>query len=532
MRKQKLIYGLAIGLIAVIFMLWPLGDHRFDIAIDEHGVIAKQKYLESVEPRNDGDRPKILFIVVDDLGMADLSLYKGGYPKTPHIDALGSSGVVFENAYVTAPLCSPSRAAMLTGRYQQRFGFEHQIRERYLSNRLEYVAFRYFIDSYPWMPVWTPDVPTKKAMDNQGIPTSEILLPELLKASGYNTALIGKWNLGENKMPCEFGFDYQYGFYSSHSLYTEKTTAGVHDQPVDKDFTDKYIWNDGRKNGHGIFRNCERVEESGYLTDVFTEEAITYISNHKNKPFFLYLGYSAPHTPLQAPLEYMEKFATEPDPVKQTYYAMIANLDDNIGKIMNHLDDLDLDEKTMIFFISDNGGAEYTRTTENGDYQGGKMTNFEGGLRVPFVFKWKGHIEPLRYDPMVSSLDIFRTIAHEAGVQLPDDRVYDGVNLSPYITGENASNPHDYLYWQIGYNKAIRSDEWKLSINSDAADTVLFDLCNDPFESTDLFHNQPDLARRLAGIHAAWSAEMAPPLWPPMIEYHYNHGGKDYYFIH
>ncbi|MDZ7607264.1 MAG: sulfatase-like hydrolase/transferase [Cyclobacteriaceae bacterium] len=221
---------------AVIFLVWPLGDHRYDISANEQGEIEKQKFLESVAFQKDTDRPNIIFIVVDDLGMADLSLYQGGYPNTPHIDALGSTGVVFENAYATAPMCSPSRAAMLTGRYQQRFGFEHQIRERYLSNRLEYVAFRYFIDSYPWMPVWTPHVPTKKAMDDQGIPTSEILLPELLKASGYNTALIGKWNLGEKKAPCDFGFDYQFGFYSSHSLYTEKNTPEIHDQPVDGRF--------------------------------------------------------------------------------------------------------------------------------------------------------------------------------------------------------------------------------------------------------------------------------------------------------
>jgi len=531
-RKWKLFFWPGLIMLAAIFLLWPLGNHRYDISIDEQGVIAKQKFLESVKPQKDPDRPNILFIVVDDLGVADLSLYKGGYPNTPHIDALGSEGVVFENAYVTAPICSPSRAAMLTGRYQQRFGFEHQIRERYLSNRLEYVAFRYFIDSYPWNPVWTPDVPTKKAMDDQGIPNSEILLPELLKSSGYNTALIGKWNLGEKKMPCEFGFDYQFGFYSSHSLYAKKNTTGIHDQPIDGDFTDQYIWKDGRENGHGIFRNCEMVEESGYLTDVFTDEAVTYISDHQNEPFFLYLAYNAPHTPLQAPQEYMEKFASDPDQVKRTYYAMIANLDDNIGKLMKRLDDLDMAEKTMIFFISDNGGAEYTFTTKNGPHIGGKMTNFEGGLRVPFIFSWKNRIKSMHYDPMVSSLDIFHTIAQTAGVQLPEDRNYDGVNLLPYVAGENASNPHDYLFWQIGYNKSIRSDQWKLCINADAADTVLFDLCNDPFESNDVYRSQPDLARQLAGIHSTWSAEMAPPLWPPMIEYHFEDKGKDYYFIH
>ncbi|MDZ7607263.1 MAG: sulfatase-like hydrolase/transferase [Cyclobacteriaceae bacterium] len=211
------------------------------------------------------------------------------------------------------------------------------------------------------------------------------------------------------------------------------------------DFTDKYIWNDARDNGHGIFRNCEKVEESGYLTDVFTEEAVTYLSEYQDEPFFLYLSYSAPHTPLQAPLEYMEKFASEPDPVKRTYYAMIANLDDNIGKLMAHLDSLGLDENTMIFFISDNGGAEYTFTTLNGSYLGGKMTNFEGGIRVPFIFSWKNRIKPIRYDPMVSSMRYFAErltkkwwVWHSPGdCGLSDARKTFCLN----VTGKKASNP-------------------------------------------------------------------------------------------
>ena len=533
---NRRIWGLTVASTVLIltftFLLWPLGDRKYNISVDASDVQEKSDFLASIQSNNNTDRPNILFIVVDDLGIADLSIYNGGYPPTPNIDALGSSGIVFENAYVTAPICSPSRAAMLSGRYQQRFGFEHQIRERYLRNRLEYIAFRYFIDSYPWIPVWTPDVPTKQAIDDQGIPPSEILLPEILKASGYQTALIGKWNLGEKRFPCEFGFDYQYGFYSSHSLYANKGTPGIHDQEIRGDFTDKYIWNDGRKNGHGLFRNCEKVDESGYLTDVFTGEAINYISEHKNEPFFLYLAYNAPHTPLQAPLEYLERFASEPDPVRRTYYAMVANLDDNIGRLINHMNNLGLNDSTAIFFISDNGGAEYTFTTQNGNYLGGKMTNFEGGLRVPMLFSWKGHVNPSRFDSMVSSMDIFHTIVQIAGGELPDDRTYDGVNLFPFVTGEKSTNPHDYLFWQIGYNKAIRSDECKLCINSAAADTVLYNLCDDPFESTDIHQSQPELVKKLTEMHSSWSGGMRPPLWPPMIEYHFGDNGKDYFFIH
>jgi arylsulfatase A-like enzyme len=492
----------------------------------------KAEFLNQVEITATPEHPNILLIMVDDLGMSDLTLYGGGHPETPNIDKLGKQGVVFNNAYVTSPVCSPSRAAILSGRYPQRFGFQFQLHERYLRNRLEYLGFKYLIPSYPWMPKWMESVPDEVAISQQGIPPHEILLSELLKKHGYENAIIGKWHLGADALrtPCQFGFDYQFGFYASHSLYAHENSPGIHDQKVDQDFTDVHIWNGQRDGAHAIYQNCEEIIVKEYLTDRFADEAIAYLDAERSHPFFLYLSFNAPHTPLQAPMEYLEKFMHIQDPIKRTYYAMIANLDDNIGRVVETMDNHGLLENTIIFFISDNGGAEYTLTTDNGKYKGGKITNLEGGLKVPFFIYWKNHLSSGSYDAMVSSMDIFQTIIELVDVKLPDDRLYDGINLVPFILGEKESNPHEYLYWQRGFSKAIRNNEWKLSINGESQDSVLFHISSDPYEAFDLFENNKEIARQLARAHEEWSWQLPPPLWPSMIYYHFQDGDKRYYF--
>ncbi len=530
-KKVFLILGLVL-IISAAYLMWPLSSDRFRIRINHAGIQAKSSFLNEINNEVDEMLPNILLIVVDDLGMADLSLYGHGYPQTPHIDKLGKNGVVFTNAYVTSPVCSPSRAALLTGRYQQRYGFQYQMHERYLRNRLEYLGFSYFVESYPWIPRWMDEVPSDEAIDNQGMPPSEILLPELLKKKGYETAIIGKWHLGSDSLrnPCQFGFDYQFGFYASHSLYAPENTPGIHDQKIEGDFTDPHIWSGQRNGPHAIYRNCEKVEVKAYLTNKFADEAINYLQTKRNKPFFLYLSFNAPHTPLQAPMKYMQMFQHIQDPIKRTYYAMIANLDDNIGRVTKALNSNGLERNTLVFFISDNGGAEYTFTTDNGKLKGGKITNLEGGLKVPFIISWQNQISPGVYGKMVSSLDIFQTIAEVADINLPKDRTYDGINLLPFITGKTTQNPHQYLYWQRGFSKAIRSNEWKLCINEEAKDTVLFDIVKDPFESVNLFDAHKSEGRRLARVHQKWSKNLPQPLWPSMIYYVFEDGGKTYYF--
>jgi len=518
--------------ISAVYLLWPLSSDKFNIHLNHAAIQAKSSLLKEKDTQTDEQLPNILLIVVDDLGMADLSLYGQGYPQTPSIDDLGKSGVVFTNAYVTSPVCSPSRAAILSGRYQQRYGFQYQMHERYLRNRMEYLGFNYFVESYPWVPRWMEEVPNEKAIENQGIPPSEILLPELLKIKGYETAIIGKWHLGSDSLrnPCQFGFDYQFGFYASHSLYAAENTPGIHDQKIEGDFTDPHIWSGQRNGPHAIYRNCDKIEVEAYLTDVLADEAIKYLETHQDNPFFLYLSFNAPHTPLQAPLEYMNRFSHIDDPIKKTYYAMIANLDDNIGRVSESLQKTGLDKNTLVFFISDNGGAEYTYTTDNGNLKGGKITNLEGGLKVPFIMSWKDKISSGIFDRMVSSMDIFQTVAELTNIDLPQDRSYDGKNLLPFIAGENQHNPHEYLFWQRGFSKAIRSNEWKLCINEEAKDTVLFDIVKDPFESLDIFEAHKSEGRRLAHEHQQWSQSLPQPLWPSMIYYVFEDGEKTYYF--
>jgi len=530
---KRTLYILAISvLIAVAYLLWPLSSERYSISVNKASLQAKASFLRDLSSSGDYNTPNILLIMVDDLGMADLSLYGHGYPETPEIDQLGKSGVVFSNAYVTSPVCSPSRAAILSGRYQQRFGFQYQMHERYLRNRMEYLGFSYFVDSYPWSPKWMDEVPDEEAISRQGIPPSEILLPELLQKHGYETALVGKWHLGSDSLrsPCQFGFDYQFGFYASHSLFAYEKSEGIHDQKVENDFTDEHIWSGQRNGAHAIYRNCEEVIVKDYLTDVFANEAIEFIQAERSQPYFLYLSFNAPHTPLQAPESYMEKFNHIEDPIKRTYYAMIANLDDNIGKVMNALDDSGKKENTLIFFISDNGGAEYTFTTDNGHYKGGKITNLEGGLKVPFIISWQNKIESEEFEPMVSSMDIFHTIAAAAELDLPADRTYDGVNLMPFLNQRTPSNPHDYLFWQRGFSKAVRSNRWKLCINEENQDTVLFDMFKDPYETRNIFEGHKAEGRRLAQVHQSWSQQLPSPLWPSMIYYLYQDEDRTYYF--
>ena len=527
--------GILAGFLILLigYLLWPLRSNDWEIRRSREHMETKREWLDQNSSVNSPERPNILLIMVDDLGKADLRLYDESGQSTPVIESLAKEGVIFNNALVTSPMCSPSRASIITGRYAQRFGFEYQMHDRYLKNRLEYLVFRYFMKSDPWHPKWMEAVPDREAILNQGLPPHEITLPEILKKHGYSTGLIGKWHLGwsEENKPCKFGFDYQYGFYQSHSLYSYEGTPGIIDQRVPEDFTDKHIWKGQREGPYAIFRNCVEIEEKGYLTDRIADEGIAFIDRYSRDPFFLWLSFNAPHTPLQAREEYYRRFAHMDDPVKRVYAAMIANLDDAVGRVLEHLKKLDLEEHTLIFFISDNGGAEYTYTTENGPYKGGKITDFEGGIQVPFVMKWKNQIpERVTYEPMVSSMDIFHSVLHAATIEIPGDRQYDGVSLLPYLTGDTKGDPHDVLFWQRGFSKAVRTNQWKLLLNEDSGDTLLYDMRLDPTECADLSGIHRMISERLLEKHARWSSELADPLWPSIVNYHYREGETLHYF--
>lgn len=531
---KKLIYIALILLLSTItYLLWPLSSDGFEIRWEEEARQKKSDFLSSIQALDGNDSvPNILLILVDDLGVSDLSFYGDSKVSTPHMDGIAQAGIAFDRAYVASPMCSASRAAILTGRYPQRFGFEFQMHDRYLKNRLEYWGFKLFMSSDLWKAQPMEKVPRKEDIRRQGLPPTEVTIAESLKSRGYATGLIGKWHTGSHpdNLPSNFGFDYQYGFFDAHSLYAPIGTEGITDQRIEEDFTDQYNWKLGRKGTHGIFRNYEPIEETEHLTDAITRESIGFIRENASHPFFLMASYNAPHTPLQAPDAYVEMFSKEPDPVKRVYHAMIKQLDDAIGRLLEELDTLGLSEKTLVIFLSDNGGATYTYTTDNGPLRGGKITDFEGGIRVPFFMKWDGRIEPgKRYAQAVISMDVYSTISAVTGTPLPAFEEIDGKDLLPFLENDSVV-PHETLCWQRGNSKAIRAGEWKVVWNEEFQDTLLYHITADPYETTDLFLVEKTKARELIKQHLGWSEKLHEPLWPPVVHFRESVDGRWVYF--
>lgn len=510
---------------------------KFKIFWNEKLIAGKKSFLdEKVSDLSKYKRPNIIVILADDLGQTDISLYGNKTINTPNIDRIGKEGVTFTDGYISSPVCSPSRAGLLTGRYQQRFGHEFQPNVRYLKNMAEYYGFKILPRFKPLSPIKSKEVPDVEERLRQGLPPSEITLAELLKKYGYTTGIMGKWHLGaaDFAKPCARGFDYQYGFYEAFTMYAPVTDVNITSTPVRSDYMDVHQWRAaaGRTGNCAILRNCcERMEENKYLTDVLTDEAISFINRSKTNPFFLYLPYNAPHAPLQVPKQYYAQFAHIKDPVKRTYAAMIKSLDDQVGRLLNYVDSLGISENTIIVFLSDNGGAVYNGTTDNAPYRGGKLTNFEGGIRVPFMMKWKGEISPSTVvsQPIIS-LDIFATIASIIGIDLPSDRAFDGVNLLPYIRGKNKKEPHEKLFWRSDFNKAIRKGDWKLVVNEYDNTNLLYNIRDDKTERNNLFLLRKEKADELLRDLDDWENEMIAPLWPRVVNYVYKDEYGKYVF--
>lgn len=414
-------------------------------------------------------QPNVVMIVADDLGYADVGYH--GLSKdvrTPHIDSIAKSGVSFSSAYVSGPVCSPTRAGLLTGRYQQRFGFEQN--------------------------------PRRDAHDLFGLPLSEILLPQLLKKAGYTTGMFGKWHLGSNPgmAPHERGFDEFFGFL-----------GGAH----------RYINNARPQNdANAIQRNGKPVGEDEYLTDAFTREAVSFIERHKDRPFFLYLPYNAPHSPMQAPPKYLSRFPDEKDEKRRTFLAMLSALDDGVGEILASLGEHQLEENTLVIFFSDNGGPTPGNSSRNTPLRGAKGETLEGGIRVPFAMQWPGHLPAGKVDDrVIIQLDLFTTALAVAGAKPPEGRTIDGKNLLPYLAEGNNDTIHPSLFWRFGPRCAVRSANWKLHWNGDEA-PALYDLAKDISESNDLAESHPDIATSLKSEWDQWNAQMMKPLWPGRLE--------------
>ena len=360
-------------------------------------------------------------------------------------------------------------------------------------------------------------------------------MAEVMKMRDYNTACIGKWHLGYAKelIPNNRGFDYQYGFYGAFTLYSEKHNSPNMVNYIQNSFASKHQWKVGRKETSAIRRNNKKIKEDRYLTYAIAEEGIEYMARHKGDkdPFFLYLAFNAPHVPFQAPRVYYEMHRDEPEENKRVYHAMINALDDAVGNIMEKMKALELEDNTLVYFISDNGGASYTGATDNGPYKGGKLTMFEGGVNVPFIMKWKGHIpEGMVYKNPVSSMDIFMTSSTIAECPLPEDRKFDGVNLIPFLTGEKQGMPHDVFYWKADHIQAMRTKDWKFLMSTRDHWIELYNIKEDKYEQYDLYEQKSDTLKQLLREYDEWKNQLHPPLWPRLMDHKFVINGKVYLF--
>lgn len=438
--------------------------------------------------------PNILVILADDLGYGDLSCHGGRIP-TPNIDSIAKNGMSFQSGYVTAPQCAPSRAGLLTGRYQQKFGFE------------------YNGDEFP----------------NYGLPVEEKTIADVLRSAGYHTGAIGKWHLGvtpENH-PLQRGFNEFFGFLAGSSHYL---------QP-------------GGKPVPGIIRNEKPEKVTTYLTEAFGEEASAYIGRNKDKPWFLYLAFNAPHEPFEAPQKYLDRFPDVSDaPIEyprtgrgcqnaRIYAAMVSALDDAVGQALQTLKDLHLEDRTVIVFLSDNGAPVcVVQPASNGPLHGEKGDTLEGGVRVPFFVEWTGHIPAgTSIQAPVSSLDLFPTFLAMAGTPLPPDARLDGKSLLDTLTTGNEPKENRTLCWlfRLGPDKAlhswgIRQGRWKFWRGPERAlegnqlfdlakspQTALFDIENDIHEDKDLSGEQPEKRKALEIALAQWMKTLESPRWGP-----------------
>ncbi len=426
----------------------------------------------------EGRKPNVLLIVADDLGYGELG--SQGFTKdipTPNIDSISANGVRFTNGYVSGPYCSPTRAGLLTGRYQQRFGHE-----------------------------FNPG-PAVREDAEIGLPLEEKTIADRLKPAGYATGWFGKSHLGSKPAyhPQKRGFDEFYGFL-----------GGAH----------SYV-NTGGGAGNAILRGTEPVADISYTTEAFGAEATSFIERHRQDPWLVYLAYNAVHAPLETLEKYESRFTSIADPKRRKFAALLSALDDSVGSVLTKVRELKLEEDTLIFFISDNGGPTASITSGNGPLRGFKSQVWEGGVRVPFAVQWKGHLPAGKVeDRPVIQLDILPTVLSAAGAETRPEWKLDGVNLLPYLSGENATVPHEALFWRFGPQAAVRSGDWKLVKAPGGSPATgeaggapgiegaeLYNLSSDIGEKNNLAASEPAKVKELAARWDNWNRELAAPRW-------------------
>lgn len=415
-------------------------------------------------------KPNLILIVADDLGYADVGFQGSREILTPNIDAIAAKGVQFHNGYVSHPFGSPSRAGLLTGRYQQRFGHENNMK----------------FDPADAM---------------AGLPLTEQTLASMLKGAGYRTAAVGKWHLGAHPKfhPMKRGFDEFFGFLGGGHDYFDPGKPGAPNEwlsPVERDGKPAVVYE--------------------YLTTALGKEAAAYVERNAAHPFFLYVAFSAPHAPLQAPNSLTQLYSGIADKDRRTYAAMVSVMDESVGRILFNLRMQKLERDTLIIFLSDNGGAAKGNAANNSPLRGAKRTLYEGGIRVPFTMHWTGQLpEGLQYADPVISLDVVPTALAAAGLPVPAGHKPDGVNLLPYVNGKVAGHPHQHLYWRVfgGQQLAVRDARFKL-IRSANGQQELYDLEADPGESANLAKEKQAVMKSLGAALDQWNRSLTAPKWP------------------
>ncbi len=426
--------------------------------------------------------PNLIIILADDLGYADVGFNGCKDIPTPNIDKIARYGVKFTNGYVTYCVCGPSRAGLLTGRYQDRFGFGRN-------------------------PLFAPNDSL------MGLSLEEETLADVIKRAGYQSIAIGKWHLGAHKSlhPLKRGFDEFYGFLSGgHRYFPEELTL--------EDVYEAKSQYDGYKTK--LLRNYQRVDEKEYLTDAFSREACNFIERNHTKPFFIYLAYNAPHTPLQATDKYLSRFDTISNRKRKIYAAMVSAIDDGVGKIMNELDKNNIRKNTLVVFLSDNGGPVKHNGSRNDPLRGQKGQLFEGGIRVPFAMSWPSVIPPgIIYEKPVISFDIFATIIAQTKKSVDTKHPLDGVNLIPYVTGQDTSAPHTYLFWRK-YDAgifALRNDNNKMLLKARTHEKYLYNLKKDISESRNIAAAKTKTFDTLYKAFTDWSRTMKDPVFMGLL---------------
>ena len=525
-RRAGILIGLVLAVVAATGIAWIFRQEILleVVEIQQRRDVGPTRDIEwdsGTDPagRFEAERPpNIVVILADDLGWNDLSWLGGGVAggtvPTPNIDSLAREGVHFANGYAANGTCAPSRAALMTGRYGTRFGFEFTPTPPGFSTMVPLLGnTRRGVLRTTLVEDAGPSIP----YNDMGVPASEITLAELLEPAGYHSVHIGKWHLGRSggMAPHDQGFDES--LLMASGLYLPEDHPDVVNSKQDFDGIDRFLWR--AMHFSASFNGGPEFEPGGYLTDYYTDQAVRVIEANRDRPFFLYLAHWAVHTPLQALKDDYDALSHIEEHRLRVYAAMVRSLDRSVGRVLDALRDNGLEENTLVFFTSDNGAPAYIGLPRvNEPFRGWKISFFEGGIHVPFFLKWPAQLPGGQtFDAPVHGFDIFATAAAAAGVELPDDRTIDGVDLVPYVAGGVEGVPHERLFWRTGGYQVVLADGYKLQISDPPGKSWLFHLESDPTEQRNLADAEPERVASLRELLAEHNAQQSAPLWPSAV---------------